>query len=375
MFLDYRAAYRDRGYRGAQACIRDFIAANGIKILFVAAEPASFHFPLEFFRSLRPAVYTAMLAGDSVYYYGPRDRYYAGAMDLLVSCDSFETAEAFKALGGDAVMFPSACDRGLYRKLPGLEKTIDVSFVGGLAGRRDRAAYLDYLAANGVEVRVYGSGTPGGRVSQAQMVEIFNQSRINLNFTGASVDLRLAAPAPLPPDTKQLKARLAELALCGSFVLSERAPGIERVFRPGEEAVYFDTKEDLLEKTRFYLARAGEREAIAARGYRRALSDYDAGTAIPRLLGEIEARRQAPKTAWSGIPADAVFNKNFASFRVLCLLRHLKRLKFSFALEELLLLVQLRTLDPRQVYDFFIVEIVDKFPRAKALLKKLLLRP
>jgi len=372
IYLDYSEIYLRHGHSASQKFIRDFIRDNGIEILIFMEDPASFHFPPSFFREMKPRVFTVMMAGDTVYYYDVRDKYYAGAMDLFIILDSFEKIRAFRELGGDAFIFLSSYDRASYHKFTDRKKTIDVSFVGGIAARRDRIEYLDYLAKNGIDVRVFGYGAPGGQVTLERMVEIFNESRINLNFTGALVPNRLSRNTPIPPGTKQLKSHQVEAALCGSFALSEYSPGMEETLLPGVEMAVYTTKEELLEKIRYYLSHEKEREDTAERGYRRAVKDHDVSIEIPKLLAEIETRRRNRRPTFPGVPLDAVFQKNFASFRMLYVIKFLKRFQFAFAIEELALILKLGPVDLPQLYTFFIEEVVDKFPKTKAFLKKLL---
>ncbi|MDE2490877.1 MAG: glycosyltransferase family 1 protein [Elusimicrobia bacterium] len=371
LFLDHRGLYLRLGHRGAQDFIRRFVRDEGVATLVFANDPLSFDFDLGFFVELSRGVYTAMLAGDTVYYFGTRDKYYARAMDLVIVNDSFETPAEFRALGVDSLVFTTCCDREKYVKREDAAKTIDVSFVGALSGREERTAYLDFLAANGVAVSAFGQGTPGGRVTLDRMVEIFNQSRINLNFTDASVVSPLAGTAP-PAGAKQIKGRIAEAAICGSFVLTESAPGVENVLAPDKEMAVFGGKEDLLEKVRYYLAHEREREAVAAAGYRRAVVDYDVRLAIPRLIAELERRRRAKTRSSAAVATDAAFETNFGSYRLRCVLRFLKRFRFGLAWEELRLLARTGRAAPRQFRAIFIEEVVDPFPRFKRLLKRLL---
>jgi len=368
-FLDHGEIYFKYGYAGAQKFIRDFIGGNGVEVLIFAAESSSFHFPPDFFLGLRPGIFTVMMAGDTVYYYDSRDKYYAGAMDLFAIYDSFDTVLAFRRAGGDALLLLSAYDRTKYFRSEDRTKTIDVSFVGGFAGRKDRAEYVDYLLKNGIDVRLFGYGAPGGQVSLEQMVEIFNKSRINLNFTGATAASHLTRTNPVPPGAKQLKGRTIEAALCGSFVLSEYAPHIEKMLKPGEEMEVFATKEELLEKIKFYLSHGQERELIAERGYRRAIAEYDISLVIPKFLEEIALRIKNKRSGGFSAPPDPVFNRNFASYRMLCAIKFFKRLQFAFALEELALLLRTGPPDTSHFYTFFIEEIADKFPRTKAFFK------
>lgn len=372
LFLDYSDIYDQRGHAGAQSFILDFVRRNGVDTLVYAADSTSFHFPPSFFRELGRYAYTAMLAGDTVYYFDVRDKFYAAETDLFIILDSFQRADEFRALGGDAMILLSSYDRTRYVRYEDRTKTIDVSFVGAFAGRQDRIDGVNYLLKNGIDVKVYGYGAPGGQLTLDEMVAVFNKTRINLNFTGASAGSRLNASNPIPLGAKQLKSRQVEAALCGSFALSEDAPGMEETLKPGEEMALFRTREEMLEKIRYYLAHEDEREAIAARAYARSVKDHDVSLEIPRLMAEIERRRLAGRPGRAAAPPDAIFLRNFSSYRLLYILKFLKRLKLRFALEELLLMLRLGTADLPQLYTFFVEEIVDKFPRTKAFLKKIL---
>lgn len=57
--------------------------------------------------------------------------------------------------------------------------------------------------------------------------------------------------------------RLFEIAGAGGFQMTERLPGIERVFTDGKEIVLYDSAPDLVEKMRYYLAHPEEAGAIA----------------------------------------------------------------------------------------------------------------
>jgi spore maturation protein CgeB len=64
-----------------------------------------------------------------------------------------------------------------------------------------------------------------------------------------------------------------EIAGCGGFLLAERSDGHLQRFKEDEEAVFFSTIEECVEKIRRYLPDEAERERIAAAGRDRALRD------------------------------------------------------------------------------------------------------
>jgi len=195
-----------------------------------------------------------------------------------------------------------ACNHLLYRKLD-LPLQYDVTFVGQPHGNRRQI--VDALRRAGIRVQVFGFGWEAGRVSQEQMIRIFNQSRINLNFSNASVRggyrefvatglSRLARPldrVPLGQKVKkagrqiwnvvlnqteaapeistytgQIKGRHFEVPGCGGFLLTGNADDLDSYYEPGKEVVCFDSTDDLIEKIRYYLAHEEERASIAQAG-------------------------------------------------------------------------------------------------------------
>jgi spore maturation protein CgeB len=205
-----------------------------------------------------------------------------------------------------------ACNHLLYRKLD-LPLLYDVTFVGQPHG--NRREIVAALQKRGINVRTYGLGWDGGRVSQDEMIRVFNQSRINLNFSNASVKsgstqggvadkglhwvarsldrmpfgsavkkagsevfkmVQKASPANLDTTgyADQIKGRNFEVPGCGGFMLTPPADDLETYYEIGEEVVCFSGLDDLTEKIKYYLSHENERSAIAARGYQRTVRDH-----------------------------------------------------------------------------------------------------
>jgi spore maturation protein CgeB len=150
----------------------------------------------------------------------------------------------------------------------------DLSFVGRVFGRRP--AIIDRLRAAGLKVLVRGSGWPEGRATQDEMIAIFNQSRINLNFAAAAKEVNWFKHRILgrrrPP--KQIKGRNFEIPGCGGFMLTDHADNLEDYYVPGKEIALFTSEDDLVEKTKYYLDHESERAGIAEAGYRRTLREH-----------------------------------------------------------------------------------------------------
>lgn len=164
-----------------------------------------------------------------------------------------------------------AANHFLYKDF-GLEKKYDVVFVGKNFGNRQM--YVDYLKSNDVNVTVLGGGWKAGRATQTQMIEIYNQAKIILNFSAPSNN----------PGLKFLKGRIFEIPATGSFLLTEECKHLDEFFDIGNELEVFSTKEELLEKVKYYLNNEELREEIAKNGQKKVLKNYTFERYLSELL-------------------------------------------------------------------------------------------
>lgn len=228
--------------------------------------------------------------------------------------------------GGRVIKSQWACNPRVYRPT-GEARRYDVTFVGQPYGNRLR--YIEALRAAGVDVRVWGRGWPsalgGGRLSQEEMIGVFNASRINLNFSASSttsqrfrrrrfVDRHLAGPLRKAPGgwrvvrrlrggtpvegPRQVKGRTFEVPGCRSLLLSEAADELPDCYTPGSEVAVFEGVDDLVERVRHYLARDEEREAVARAGYERTMAEHTYGHRFAAIfeamgLGGGDTQREA----------------------------------------------------------------------------------
>jgi spore maturation protein CgeB len=210
-------------------------------------------------------------------------RYWAPHFDFFTTPDVYGERK-YQALGLEtAIHFPFGCNDSIYRKSE-MEKKYDVSFVG--AWHPYREWLIKRLRKAGFNVKAVGYRWPGGIVSHEDMVELFNETRINLNMSNStSWDARylLSSPRGLvnrvrsPKSVEQIKARHFEINGSGGFQLSYYVEGLERHYGIGTEiAVYLDP-DDLLQKVNFYLAEDKLRESIADAGYARTLVEHTFG--------------------------------------------------------------------------------------------------
>lgn len=158
-----------------------------------------------------------------------------------------------------------------------------VGFVGSY--EKEREASIAYLIQQGIPVTVTGNGWPdkphwetirpyykGASIYGEGYIKTINGMDIALHF------LRKG-------NRDEQDSRSFEIPSCKVFMLAEYSEVHAQLFTEDEEAVYFRTKEELLEKVKFYMHEVAERKRIAANGYKRCFeSGYDHAATLHRVL-------------------------------------------------------------------------------------------
>jgi spore maturation protein CgeB len=175
----------------------------------------------------------------------------------------------------------------------------DVSFVGGYSPLRKWIIHL--LQKNNIEVNVFGRNWGRGiqYVSQEEIVNIFNQSKINLNLSnGISHDMNyllwsLSSLRAMrynltnKKNKEQVKGRHFEINACGGFQLSYFVPGLNSVYEIDKEIAVFDEIRNLPDIIKFFLRNDKLRTQIANKGYERSLKEHKSGYYIQNILDKV----------------------------------------------------------------------------------------
>ncbi len=145
----------------------------------------------------------------------------------------------------------------------------DVGFAGSF--EEDRAEKMLFLAEQGIKIFVWGLDwekwmnrhpnliVKNEHLYREDYAKAINATKINLCF------LRKL-------NRDEVTSRSVEIPACGGFMLAERTKRHLEFFKEDEEAVFFSSKEELLEKVRKYLANDPARGKIAEAGRNRCLS-------------------------------------------------------------------------------------------------------
>lgn len=226
-------------------------------------------------------------------------KYWAPLFTAVATTDS-KAPDKYRKIGVNKVIKTQwAANPRLYCPKKHLESLVTPVFVGEKYGNRGKL--IQTLKEAGISVQARGKGWSEGRVKFEQLVELFGNCNLVLNFTdspyiGMKANLKLISKFFLRKDLdklhlnvmnffdtweyvrsvgrKQIKARVFEVPACGGFLLTAPADNIEDYFVPGKEIEIFNSADELVDKTKYYLDNPKAREQIAMAGHKRVLAEH-----------------------------------------------------------------------------------------------------
>jgi spore maturation protein CgeB len=206
------------------------------------------------------------------------DAFFSGAYDMVFSKEPRLVETLSQILKVPAAYLPEACNPAWHRPVQPNEEQMehygcDVAGMGTL--HPYRAHFFEAFAATPYRVRIWGSVVSG--VKQSPSMAYFQRHYLGesdkalaLNATKAFVDNMHFS------EHDGVNNALFEAAGCGAFVLCDPKPTLQQSFRVDDEVVTFRSRDELLEKVRFYLREDGasERQRIRDNAWRRAHAEH-----------------------------------------------------------------------------------------------------
>lgn len=124
----------------------------------------------------------------------------------------------------------------------------------------------------GSDANVIKNSRTHGYISYTDtMPSVFCHSKINLNISLRSI----SSGIPL---------RCLDILGAGGFLMSNYQPELAEYFVPGEDFVYFESEQDLLEKISYYLKHEDERKMIAHNGWKKVQEGFSYEMQLEKIL-------------------------------------------------------------------------------------------
>jgi spore maturation protein CgeB len=147
----------------------------------------------------------------------------------------------------------------------------DIGFIGTYEAYRVEC--IRYLAEHGYKIKIWGWGKDPGASGMIHP-NIINTGKYVFDEAYpkvvCSTKINLCFLRKLNRDTQT--TRTFEIPAMGGFMLAERTDDHKRLFAEDVEAAYFSSKEELLEKVKYYLQNEDKRKQVAQKGLERSLN-------------------------------------------------------------------------------------------------------
>ncbi len=187
------------------------------------------------------------------------------------------------------VFFVMGLDKNYFKPL-NLEKKYDVTFIGDPRGKREgRYELIKFLKEKNIKIKLFGwnwekypefKDIYGGPLESKKMVEVLNQSKINLCFSKAG------------DGRTHLKGKVFEASACKTFILTEFCEDYLELFEEEKEIVMFKSREELLQKIKYYLKNEKQRERIANAAYKKTIQKYSLDADLNKIFKEIYSKNK-----------------------------------------------------------------------------------
>ena len=257
--FDFYSEYKTSGKQGMNKKLKELVASEKPDIaLFSLFEN---EFDEEIVSSLRDYTKTVSYFIDDPWRI-EFARHWRKYFDFFSTPDYYTYQKYLMDEIPNVIYSPFGFNPAVYKQT-GAGKKYDVSFVGNYSPYR--RWIIDYLMEKGIKVNVFGRnwGKYGNWISQEEVVNVFNESKINLNLSNAiSRDLSFLAHSIfsikdwkelllLKKNKEQVKGRHYEINGCGGFQLSYFVPGLNLIYEIDKEIAVFENVKNLPEEIKF----------------------------------------------------------------------------------------------------------------------------
>lgn len=209
--------------------------------------------------------------------------------DIVVTTKEYEL-QSYRRYGARHLILSEqgADDSFLYPELPYLDRRTDIAFVGHFEPHYAKA--VNAAISTGLCVQVFGNGWRRYFRKHPSVDRAFGGDSMyfdSYRTVLGNARMALGLLSKLAPDVTT--TRSFEIPACQTLLLSERTAALESYYSDREEAVFFDSPEELAASAVCLASDPHRAGMIAAAGYQRFVSDgYSIAARMRQLLAEME---------------------------------------------------------------------------------------
>ena len=282
-YLDILSHFKSYGRKETEKNIKKKI--NQFEIICFTTDKPYYNF--NFFKELKKInnqiviVYTD---GDAVTNFPAYCINFINEIDLYAVNDSLSVVNFLKRKNINSILFTAVYNQDFY-KIINRKKINDVIFYGG--NDENRQNYLSYIKENNINLTLLGKGFNSYFTPIDQLNEQINKSKIGLSLhTVVRKNWRNSFFNEFNK-YKGIKGKNIEVPLSGTLLLAEYFDDLNHLYINKKEAIFFETKLEMIELIKYYLKNDEKREEIAQAGHLKALKNFEGNLMVKNLIKEI----------------------------------------------------------------------------------------
>jgi len=278
---------------GANKKIKKCLENEKFDVVWVEKGVTIWPTTLKFIKKIAPSAKLVSCSEDDMFMKHNRTLFYDRGLPYydVVFTTKVYNLEELKLLGAKRTeLFLDAYDEKLHRPMELSEEdkkrfSCDVGAIG--AFEEDRALKMLDLAERGIKITVWGNGW-GDWVGKHPNLIVKNEHLYKEDYTKAINATKINLCFLRKINRDEVTSRSVEIPACGGFMIAERTKRHLEFFKEGEEAVFFESQEELYDLIKKYLADNEGRKKIAEAGRKRVKqSGYNHRTQLLKILALI----------------------------------------------------------------------------------------
>ncbi len=275
---------------GANQAIRDALQRGSFDVVWIEKGNAVRPSTLRFVRTQHPCPVLVSCSEDDMYARHNHSLYYRWGLkyyDVIFTTKTYNLTELPRWGAQRVELFLDAYDEKIHRPLELTPEDramygAEVGFVGTF--ERDRAETMLYLAEHNIPVVVWGDGW-GAWAGRHPNLTIRARAVYGDEYVKAIIATKVNLCFLRKVNRDETTSRTVEIPACGGFMAAERTTRHLEFFEEGKEAVFFGSREELLDLVRRYLPDGTGRARIAVAGLTRCLrSGYSHRAQLTKML-------------------------------------------------------------------------------------------
>ena len=259
--------------------INKIILLNNIEIVLLEGDHAHI-IDYNFIKSIENKTKKGIFLGDDMVWHN-LNAISAQSCDFVFSSCPISVYK-FQEIGTNSFFVPIESDGKILKDYK-LEKIYDVLHFG--REKTIRSNYIDYLKKNNIKVKSVSPYDDEANTFE-KLAKLISQAKIVLNFSESSNGTRKFNQLRIFKSFYQLKGRIQMAGLANSLCISQHSPSAELMYENNELPI-FHSKEECLEKVKFYLNDSKLLKAATEKFHKKSL-EYEDSRYIEKISNFLE---------------------------------------------------------------------------------------